>query len=89
MTADQLWNARARYLQSISKETEQKIIARSIRYTDTGMEAEAAMDLAVHQQRLVDWMADHPRKPVDKVVKALNDLTPEELAQLQEALRDA
>ncbi len=65
-----LWNARAKYLRSCSKETVDKIVARSIRYEEDGMNKEAALDLAIHQQRTCDWIEQHPREKEQETIES-------------------
>lgn len=38
------------------------------------MTVEVSLEFAVHQQRLLDWMRDHPRDEVEALVKYVNDL---------------
>jgi hypothetical protein len=58
-----LHNSRARYLKKCSPETIEKIKVQGRSLIDKypEMQLKDAMELAVHQQQILDWMAEHPR----------------------------
>lgn len=100
MTEEQLHNARARYIQSLSQEKIEAIITASIKHyqrdktNNIPSTLEGCLDLAVHQQRLMDWADAHPRKTsaekreikIDKTIASVASLTPEQRAELLAAL---
>ena len=70
------WNKRAEYLRACSAETVLKILRQATRLQEVNPNTtdETALDVAIHQQRLLDWMEEHPRDPVQKALLDLAKL---------------
>lgn len=68
-----LHNSRAKYLQNCTPgakdrilEQTEKLLANMHPEPYTEEEIRSTLDLAIHQERLLEWMRDHPRKGMEE-----------------------